>query len=92
MLDSDPSQQVEEQFHNLSLIAMDITLASGTIRFIGLLNGHPVHILLDRGTDNNFIQPCLEKFLNLDIISAQSYRVLVGNGQTLQVEVIIENI
>lgn len=50
-----------------SLNVMNSVIASGTMRFMGSTKGHVVKILLDGGSDDNFIQPRVAKFLQLDI-------------------------
>lgn len=50
-----------------SLNVMNSVIASGTMRFMGSTKGHAVKILLDGGSDDNFIQPRVAKFLQLDI-------------------------
>lgn len=65
---------------------MNSSTLSGTLRFTGTIHGHPIKILLNGGSDDNFIQPCLAHFLNLDIQPAIPIKVMVGNGTALQVE------
>ena len=62
------------------------------MRFTRVLQGHPIYILLDGASDERFIQPRLAKILLSDIVPARSFNVLMGNGQTLQVEGLIENL
>lgn len=69
-----------------SLNAMNSAAATGTMRFIGSIKGQPVNILLDGGSDDNFIQPRIAKFLQLDIHPTATFKVLVGDGNSLQVE------
>lgn len=68
---------------------MDSTLISGTLRFTGYINGHAVQVLLDGGSDDNFLQPRVANFLQLPILPIPSFKVLVGNGNALQVEGLI---
>lgn len=70
----------------MSLNAMSSTVVSGTMRFNGTLGGQHITILLDGGSDDTFIQPRLVKFLHLDVLPTNPLKVLVGNGQTLNVE------
>lgn len=90
-LDSSP-QNENEQSPKLSLNAMNSALVSGTMRFLGLINRQPVKILLDGGSDDSFIQPRIIKFLQLDIQPTDPFKVLVGNGKSLQVEGIIDEL
>ena len=62
------------------------TTSRGTIHFKGLIQGHEIQILLDGGSSDNFIQPCIAKFLQLPIQEAPRFKVLVGNGHQLEYE------
>lgn len=70
--------------HHLSFNALSGDTATGTIRFTGSLHGHPVQVLLDGGSSDNFIQPRLVKLLKIPAEPTPMYRVLVGNGSYLQ--------
>lgn len=85
-------QPEEESISKLSLNAMNSAPLSGTMRFIGSIHGHPIAILLDGGSDDNFIQPRVAKFLNLQVQPAHPIKVLVGDGNALQVEGSIEDL
>ena len=89
-LDSD--QQLTQEFQSLSLHAMDSTVISGTLRFTGYINGHAIQVLLDGGSDDNFLQPRVAKFLQLAILPIPTFKVLVGNGNALQVEGLVNNL
>lgn len=65
---------------------MNSSVASGTIRFTGSINGQLIKVLLDGESDDNFIQPRIAKFLQLDVQPTPAFKVLVGNGNFLQVE------
>lgn len=92
LVDPEPFPPLVDQFQSLSLYAMDSSVCSSTIRFIGNLQGHPVKVLMDSGSDDNFIQPRLVKFLRLNVLNTRPFKVLVGNGQTLQVEGFIDEV
>lgn len=77
---------VEEIDPKTSLNAMNSSGASGTMRFTGYVKGQSVKVLLDGGSDDNFIQPRVAKFLHLDIQPTATFKVLVGDGNFLQVE------
>ncbi|XP_039140565.1 uncharacterized protein LOC120277791 [Dioscorea cayenensis subsp. rotundata] len=89
-IDPHPPDEVQElstkNNTKMSLNAMSSSTVSGTMRFTGNLGGQQVNILLDGGSDDTFIQPRVVKFLKLDILPTTPLRVLVGNGQTLNVE------
>lgn len=48
-----------------------------------MIKGTEVHILLDGGSSDNFIQPRLARFLKLPVELASDFRVMVGNGHYL---------
>ncbi|MCI44661.1 hypothetical protein A2U01_0065900, partial [Trifolium medium] len=58
----------------------------GTIRFQGYINGHPVQVLVDGGSTDNFLQPRVAKFLKLPIEPVSNFNVLVGNGNKIVAE------
>lgn len=49
-------------------------------------------MLLDGNSDDNFLQPRVAKFLKLPVLPIPSFKVLVGNGNALQVEGLINNL
>ena len=57
-----------------------------TLRFKGLLNGHPVQVLVDGGSTHNFVQPRIVKFVALQLDSSIPFSVTVGNGAQLLCE------
>lgn len=44
------------------------------------------------GSDDNFLQPRIAKFLKLPVLPIPSFKVLVGNGNALQVEGLINDL
>lgn len=62
-LEPEPPEKEVESNPKLSLNAMNSATPSGTMRFTGTIKGQPVKILLDGGSDDNFIQPRVAKFL-----------------------------
>ena len=78
--------------HHLSLNAMKGSNGVGTIRFTGQVGSIRVKILVDGGSSDNFIQPRVAQVLKLPIEPAPNLRVLVGNGQTLQAEGMIQQL
>lgn len=62
------------------------------MRFIGLIGGHSVQILLDGGSDDSFIRPNLAKFLQLPIFPTRQLKVLVGDGSALLVEGLVQDL
>ncbi|KAG8501067.1 hypothetical protein CXB51_003130 [Gossypium anomalum] len=62
------------------------------IRVKGMVKGREVHILLNRGSTDNFVQNRTGRYLGLPITVATNFRVLVGNGATLQNERCVRNL
>ncbi|MCI17006.1 hypothetical protein A2U01_0038153, partial [Trifolium medium] len=83
---------VEEDTHHLSLNAMRGSNGVGTIRFTGQIGSIQVKILVDGGSSDNFIQPRIAQVLRLPIEPAPNLRVLVGNGQMLSAEGLIQQL
>ncbi|MCH84440.1 hypothetical protein A2U01_0005272, partial [Trifolium medium] len=77
---------VDSVNHHLSLNAMNGFASVGTIRFQGHINGHPVQVLIDGGSTDNFLQPRVARFLKLSIETVSNFNVLVGNGNKLVAE------
>lgn len=75
-----------------SLDVINSAPVSGTLRFNRSINGCTVTVLLDGGSDDSFIQPIIAKFLKLDVQPTTPFKVLVGDGNSLQVEGIIEEL
>lgn len=65
---------------------MNFSTLSGTLSFTGTIKGHLVKILLDEGSDDNFIQQRIAQILHLDVQPTTLIKVMVGNGSALQVE------
>ncbi|XP_014517232.1 uncharacterized protein LOC106774700 [Vigna radiata var. radiata] len=79
-----PSDSKEE--HHLSLNAMKGGMSVGTIRFLAYINQLPMHVLIDGGSSDNFLQPRIAKFLKLPVEPAKLFRVMVGNGNFMTAE------
>jgi len=56
-------------------------LVPSTLKLAGKLNGHPVVLLIDGGSTNNFIQVQLASHLGLTIQPSQYLRITFGNGE-----------
>nr|KYP74492.1 Retrotransposable element Tf2 [Cajanus cajan] len=82
----------EELEHHLSFNALKGAAAMGTMRFTGSIAGKEVHILLDSGNSDNFLQPKLAHYLKLPIEPASGLQVMVGNGNSLSTEGKISNL
>lgn len=69
--------------HHLSMNALSGSHGAGTLRFQGQILGINISVLLDSGSSENFLQPCIAQCLKLPIQSAEHFTVLVGNGSSL---------
>lgn len=88
-----PTQAATEStFHHLSLNAMKGSHSLGTIRFKGHIGNISVQILVDGGSSDNFLQPRIAQFLKLPIEPAPLFKVLVGNGQSMTAEGMIQHL
>lgn len=67
----------------ISMNAMEGTLAPQTFRLRGVIRHHQVIILIDGGSTHNFVQSRVAKFLALPATPTSALRVMVGNGHTL---------
>ncbi|GKF10021.1 ty3-gypsy retrotransposon protein, partial [Tanacetum coccineum] len=84
----------EEQVvdHHLSLNAFHGSQGLTTICFIGTVNGTTVQVLLDGGSSDNFIQPRIAKHARLPLEPAHNLKVMVGNGNFLQSDGLINSV
>ncbi|KAM3236825.1 hypothetical protein P3L10_011854 [Capsicum annuum] len=62
------------------------------LRFKGHMQGSSITILVDGGSTHNFIQTQAAKFLNLMVTPITNFAVVVGNGQRLQCEGVIQDV
>ncbi|KAH0656364.1 hypothetical protein KY285_031246 [Solanum tuberosum] len=58
----------------------------------GHVRGSPVVVLVDGGSTHNFIQPRMAKFLNFIISPTTNFLVVVGNGQRLRCEGVVQDV
>ncbi|XP_019460067.1 PREDICTED: uncharacterized protein LOC109359827 [Lupinus angustifolius] len=78
--------------HHLSLNALKGGLGVGTIRFVAHIGTLPIIVLIDGGSSDNFLQPRIAKFLKLPIEPAPRFRVMVGNGNYMAAEGVIQEL
>lgn len=67
-------------------------VAPETLRFLGLVGGQAVVLLVDEGSTYNFIQQHLVTRLGLSPCPTTPLRVMVGNGQQLECTCVYEAI
>jgi hypothetical protein len=70
--------------HHLSLNALNGSHGAGTLCFHGQIQGVHVSVLLDSGSSDNFLQPRIAHCLNIPIESTEQFKVMVGNGNSLE--------
>ncbi|WVZ05912.1 hypothetical protein V8G54_019258 [Vigna mungo] len=78
--------------HHLSLNALKGGLGVGTIKFKASIGTLPVTVLIDGGSSDTFLQPRVAKFLKLPIVQAPTFRVMVGNGNYMEFEGLIQDL
>lgn len=86
------SQNTTLQQAQISLHALLGHSIPQTLRVLGHLPKNLVAVLVDSGSTNNFIQDKIAKQLGLTLKPAQSFQVLVGNGEELQCSTICSNV
>lgn len=88
----DSTETITPAEHHLSSNALKGASGVGTMRFTGQIKGLPVQILVDGGSSDNFIQPRVAQFLRLTIEPAPLFKVLVGNGQSMTAEGLVQQL
>ncbi|XP_017431896.1 uncharacterized protein LOC108339268 [Vigna angularis] len=78
--------------HHLSLNALKGGFGVGTIRFTTHIGTMSVKVLIDGGSSDNFLQPRVVKFLKLPVVMTPSFKVMVGNGNYMESEGLIQNL
>lgn len=68
---------------NILFHALIGQLVPSTLKLAAKINGHPVTLLIDGGSTNNFIHDQLASHLGLTIQPSQHLRVTVGNGESM---------
>ena len=97
-LQLDPPDEVETpgdpslQDHHLSYNALKGSSGLGIMKFQGSINGLGVQILVDSGSSDNFLQPRLAQCLKLPVEPIPNLQVLVGNGNALTAEGLIQDL
>jgi len=64
----------------------------GTIRFMVVLHGLLIRVLVDEGSVDNFSQPWITYFLKFPIELVSSFKVMVGNMNNMAVKGIINDL
>ena len=54
-----------------------------SLRLLGEIVSHRVHVLVDSGNTHKFIKPCLVEHLDLPIQPTSKFRVYIGNEDFL---------
>ncbi|PNX68780.1 hypothetical protein L195_g056355, partial [Trifolium pratense] len=64
----------------------------GVLRFAGSIEHIAVQVLIDGSSSDNFLQPRIAKFLKLLIEPGPQFNVLVGNGEIMTAEGVIQQL
>nr|KYP32415.1 Transposon Ty3-G Gag-Pol polyprotein [Cajanus cajan] len=78
--------------HHLSLNALKGGVGVGTIRFLAYIDKLPVQVLIDGGSSDNFLQSRVAKFLKLPVEPASMFKVMVGNGNYMSAEGVLQQL
>lgn len=89
-INAELEEQVNAKDHHLSLNALKGGMGVGTIRFLAHIDQLPITVLIDGGSSDNFLQPRVAKFLKLPIQPAPMFKVMVGNGNYMTAEGLIQ--
>ena len=68
------TEAMEEDQHHLSFHALKSVTGKGIMNFRGMIHGQPVQILVDGGSSDNFLQPCVGQFLKLAVQPSPNFR------------------
>ena len=79
--DSTDETRIGRDISSLHALAGQINPRS--LRLMGTIRHHNVHVLIDSGRTHNFIKPSIVEFLGLSMQSISSFRVYIGNGDFL---------
>ncbi|XP_062167070.1 uncharacterized protein LOC133873370 [Alnus glutinosa] len=83
-IDSVPAFDVVEcKDPEISINAISGSPGSKSMRVLGVLQSHPVSILIDSGSTHNFLDPSMAARVNLSIISTSLLHVKIANGDTI---------
>jgi hypothetical protein len=83
-VDSVPAFDVVEcKDPEISINAISGSPGSKSMRVLGVLQSHPVSILIDSGSTHNFLDPSMAARVNLSIISTSLLHVKIANGDTI---------
>jgi len=80
---NDPPEPPDTMAAQISLHALTGHIIPQTLKVLDHINSSAIAILVDSGSTHNFIQARIAKFLGLQVTPAQSFHVLVGNGEEL---------
>lgn len=81
-----------QEHSNISYHVLAGGNSSSTLRFLGHVNGSPVQVLVDGGSDHNFIQSRVTTLLQLALETVPSFAVVVGSGQCFRCEGVIRKV
>ncbi|KAJ4795897.1 polyprotein [Rhynchospora pubera] len=79
-----PLTEPDQPETEISLNALLGRYSTKAMRMLGYISSHPVQVLVDSGSTNNFISRRTAQFLKLPTSPTTLFRVRVGNGAALQ--------
>lgn len=90
--DNSVTDSIIHKDHHLSFNALKGGLGVGTIRFLAYVDKLPVIVLIDGGSSDSFLHPCIAKFLKLPVEPATKFKVMVGNGNYMTAEGLVKKL
>lgn len=79
----DQNLETEPLHFQLSTQALNRDTSPKILKFMGLITGLQVSVLVDTGSSHNIIQPRIAKYLNLHLSFINPFTIMVGNGDRL---------
>jgi len=93
--DTDPlnnTDPIADTTQEISFHALTGSSHPRALRLPASINGNSISILVDTGSTHNYLHPKTTKFLGLQTDGANSFVVIVGNGEKLQSEGCCSNV
>lgn len=93
----DTGQEIENEDMLMSGDISDLHTLVGqnslrSLRIMGMVGNKEVYVLIDSGSTHNFIQPSLAEKLKLGVKPIKTFRVFIGNSDSLNCSLICPNV
>ncbi|XP_074351847.1 uncharacterized protein LOC141690994 [Apium graveolens] len=80
------NDSVEESLVTGDISSLNALAGQGiprSLQLMGEINRHKVQVLIDSGSTHNFVKPTVVEKLGLDVHTTSTFRVYIGNGDSL---------